>query len=77
VEAFHSVGDALDSFEVTLSIEPVNRSETFSLRTAAEAKRLCGSVGHSRLGVTIDTFYANVKATWFFSDHFCTPKDRL
>jgi D-psicose/D-tagatose/L-ribulose 3-epimerase len=46
---------------VQLSIEPVNRSETFFLRTAAEGKALCDEVGNPRIGVTIDTFHANIE----------------
>ncbi len=41
VEAFQSVCEVLDSCNVTLSIEPVNRSETFFVRTAKEASALC------------------------------------
>lgn len=61
VEAFQSLGEVLDANQVTLSIEPVNRSETYFLRTAAEAKQLCEDVGHPRIGVTIDTFHANIE----------------
>jgi D-psicose/D-tagatose/L-ribulose 3-epimerase len=61
VEAFQSIGDTLDACSVTLSVEPVNRSETFFLRTAKEARALCEAVGHSRIGVTIDTFHANIE----------------
>ncbi len=61
VEAFQPFGAYLDSNQMTLSIEPVNRSETFFLRTAAEARRLCEAVGHPRIGVTIDTFHANIE----------------
>lgn len=61
VEAFVSLTDLLDSYQVTLSVEPVNRSETFFLRTAAEAVELCEAVNHPRMGVTIDTFHANIE----------------
>ena len=61
IEAFQSLGDTLDRCDVTLSIEPVNRSETFFLRTAKEAKALCEAIGHARIGVTIDTFHANIE----------------
>ncbi|HEV2324869.1 MAG TPA: sugar phosphate isomerase/epimerase [Terracidiphilus sp.] len=61
VEAFQSLGPLLDSNQITLSIEPVNRSETFFLRTAAEARRLCEAIGHPRIGITIDTFHANIE----------------
>jgi D-psicose/D-tagatose/L-ribulose 3-epimerase len=60
-EAFQSLGETLDACGVTLSIEPVNRSETFFLRTAKEALALCQAVGHPRVGVTIDTFHANIE----------------
>lgn len=61
VEAFQSLGQMLDAHEMALSIEPVNRSETFLLRTAAEAKRMCEAIAHPRIGVTIDTFHANIE----------------
>ncbi len=61
VETFRAISDTLDSYQVNLSIEPVNRSETFFLRTAEEAKRFCQSIGHPRIGVTIDTFHANIE----------------
>jgi D-psicose/D-tagatose/L-ribulose 3-epimerase len=61
VDAFQSVCDVLDSCDVTLSIEPVNRSETFFVRTAREASSLCDSIGHPRFGVTVDTFHANIE----------------
>lgn len=61
VEAFQSLESILEATDMTLSIEPVNRSETFFLRTAAEAKQLCESIGNPRIGVTVDTFHANIE----------------
>jgi D-psicose/D-tagatose/L-ribulose 3-epimerase len=61
VEVFQALESALEQNDMTLSIEPVNRSETFFLRTTAEAKRLCDSIGSSRIGITIDTFHANIE----------------
>lgn len=61
VEVFQSLSTVLDANDMTLSIEPVNRAETFFLRTAAEAKRLCSAIGNPRIGVTIDTFHANIE----------------
>jgi D-psicose/D-tagatose/L-ribulose 3-epimerase len=61
VEAFQKLEDVLDANDMTLSIEPVNRSETFFLRTADEAKQLCESIGNPRIGVTVDTFHANIE----------------
>jgi len=61
VEVFQRLEGVLESTNITLSIEPVNRSETFFLRTASEAKRLCERIGNPRIGVTIDTFHANIE----------------
>ena len=61
VEIFQKLGDALDANDMTLTIEPVNRSETFFLRTATEAKALCDAIAHPRIGITLDTFHANIE----------------
>ena len=61
VEIFQRLGDVLDANRMTLAIEPVNRSETFFLRTATEAKALCDEIAHPRIGVTLDTFHANIE----------------
>lgn len=61
VDVFQNLGDLLDAHDLTLSIEPVNRSETFFLRTICEAKALCEEIGHPRVGLTIDTFHANIE----------------
>ena len=61
VDAFRRLESVLDSTDMTLSLEPVNRSETFFLRTAQEAKQLCERIGNPRIGVTVDTFHANIE----------------
>lgn len=61
VEHFQSLGDTLKQHEMTLGIEPVNRSETFFLNTTAEACSFCDEVGNPRIGVLIDTFHANIE----------------
>lgn len=61
VECFQHVGDLLDAHEMNLSIEPVNRSETFFMKTAVEAKAFCDAVDNPRIGITIDTFHANIE----------------
>jgi D-psicose/D-tagatose/L-ribulose 3-epimerase len=61
VDIFQRLGDVLDANSMTLTIEPVNRSETFFLRSAAEAKALCEAIAHPRIGVTLDTFHANIE----------------
>ena len=61
IEAFQSLGVALDAHEMRFSVEPINRSETFFLCTAAEARALCEAVDHPCVGITIDTFHANIE----------------
>jgi D-psicose/D-tagatose/L-ribulose 3-epimerase len=61
VECFQGLADVLDAREMTLSIEPVNRFETFFLNTAAEAINFCKAVGNCRFGITLDTFHANIE----------------
>ena len=60
-EVFQGLGETLDARGVMLSIEPVNRAESFFLHTGEEARALCEAVGHARVGVTIDTFHANIE----------------
>jgi D-psicose/D-tagatose/L-ribulose 3-epimerase len=61
VAFFQRLGGALDAHEVDLAIEPVNRSETLFLRKTSEAARLCEEVQHPRIGITLDTFHANIE----------------
>jgi D-psicose/D-tagatose/L-ribulose 3-epimerase len=51
----------LEKYGITLSIEPVNRSETFFIRTAEDGVRFCKAVSHPLVGITIDTFHANIE----------------
>ena len=61
IEIFQKVSAVAAAHGITLAVEPVNRSETFFLRTASDALRLCEAVAHPSLGVTIDTFHANIE----------------
>ena len=61
VEAFQAVESTLETNDLILSIEPVNRSETFFLTKAVDAQALCSEIGNPRVGVTIDTFHANIE----------------
>lgn len=61
VECFQSLGDLLNAHNITLALEPVNRSETYFLTTSAETARLCKEVDHPDIGVLIDTFHANIE----------------
>jgi len=61
IDAFHQLTSTLDAYKLDLSIEPVNRSETYFLTTAHDATALCDAIDHPRIGVTIDTFHANIE----------------
>ena len=61
VDCFQFLGEVLDAHDLSLAIEPVNRSETFFLNSAAEAAELCDAIDQPRVGITIDTFHANIE----------------
>jgi D-psicose/D-tagatose/L-ribulose 3-epimerase len=61
VDCFQRLGDTVSAHQLTLTLEPVNRSETFFLKTASEARMLCDAIDHPRIGITIDTFHANIE----------------
>ena len=46
---------------VRLVLEPLNRYETDFLRTSAEALDLVAGIGHSQLGLLLDTFHMNIE----------------
>ncbi len=55
VEAFQVIGDQLDAVGLELALEAMNRFESFFLPTAVEGVRLCEAIGHSRIGLLLDT----------------------
>ena len=61
VEGLQSLGETLDTAGVTITLEPLNRFETFFLNTAADAVRLCDEVGHPRVKIAFDTFHGNIE----------------
>ena len=61
VEELGGLVPALERYDVTLAVEPLNRFETYFLNTMADARRLCDQVGSSRVGVLGDTFHANIE----------------
>jgi D-psicose/D-tagatose/L-ribulose 3-epimerase len=61
IDAFQQLGSTLDSNKLDLSIEPVNRFETYFLNTVQDAMALCEAIDHPRIGMTIDTFHANIE----------------
>lgn len=61
VECYQLLSPALESYEVTVAIEPLNRFETYFLNTAEDAAALCDQVNHPNVGVLLDTFHANIE----------------
>jgi D-psicose/D-tagatose/L-ribulose 3-epimerase len=61
IECFQELGPVLQTYDVTLAIEPLNRFETFFLNTLADAAALCDAVGDPDIGVLLDTFHANIE----------------
>ena len=61
IDAFQQLCPTLDANKLELSLEPVNRSETYFLTTVKDATALCDAIDHPRVGVTIDTFHANIE----------------
>jgi D-psicose/D-tagatose/L-ribulose 3-epimerase len=61
VEGLQSLGDTLRKFDVTLAVEPLNRFETYSLNTAADAAVLADAVDHPNVGILYDTFHGHIE----------------
>ena len=61
VECYHGFVDVLESYGVSIAIEPLNRFESYFLNTGADAVRLCDEIGHPNVGILFDTFHANVE----------------
>jgi D-psicose/D-tagatose/L-ribulose 3-epimerase len=61
VECIQGLGPTLEKNGVTLAIEPLNRFETFFLNTVSDAADFCDAIGHSNIGVLVDTFHANIE----------------
>ncbi len=59
--AFKAVQQELESFDVTLGLEAINRFETDLLNTSAEAVAMANAVNSDRVGVLLDTFHLNIE----------------
>jgi D-psicose/D-tagatose/L-ribulose 3-epimerase len=61
VDSWQQLGPVAAAAGVEIGIEPLNRFETYFLNTAADAARFCDEVGHSSVGLLLDTFHANIE----------------
>jgi 5-keto-L-gluconate epimerase len=61
LECVRRCAEYAGSLGVTLGIEPINRYETNYLNTVAEALGFVEMVGHSNVGVLLDTFHMNIE----------------
>lgn len=61
VEFHQALGPALDDADIILGVEPLNRFETYFLNTAADAVKFVSEIGHSKIGILLDTFHQNIE----------------
>ena len=61
VECYQSLGETLESYRISIALEPLNRFETYFLNTAAAATALAAEIDHPAVGVLFDTFHANIE----------------
>lgn len=61
VEGLQSLGETLAANKVVLTLEPLNRFETYFLNTAVDAVALCDAVNHPNVGIALDTFHGNIE----------------
>jgi D-psicose/D-tagatose/L-ribulose 3-epimerase len=61
VESWQQIVEATAGGGVAVAIEPLNRFETYFLNTDADGSKFCDEVGHSNVGLLVDTFHANIE----------------
>ncbi|GMU91488.1 MAG: hypothetical protein AMXMBFR4_05460 [Candidatus Hydrogenedentota bacterium] len=60
-EGLKAVGEHAEGSGVTISVEPLNRFETYFLNCEADAAALMNAVGMNNVGILYDTFHANIE----------------
>jgi D-psicose/D-tagatose/L-ribulose 3-epimerase len=61
VQGLQVVGACASTTDVLLSVEPLNRFETYFLNCQADAARLVDAIGMPSVGQQYDTFHANIE----------------
>lgn len=60
-EAHRHLGERASRHGIILSLEPLNRFETYFLNTAAQARAYVDLVGHPAVRIMYDTFHSNIE----------------
>lgn len=60
-EAHHAMAERAQAAGIFLSVEPLNRFETYFLNTAAQAKSYVDSVSHPAMRLIYDTFHGHIE----------------
>jgi D-psicose/D-tagatose/L-ribulose 3-epimerase len=61
IEGLKALGEHAKGSKVKISIEPLNRFETYFLNTQAQSAALLDQVGMANVGHMYDTFHANIE----------------
>jgi D-psicose/D-tagatose/L-ribulose 3-epimerase len=61
VEIYQSLEAELNSYDVQVCLEPLNRFETYFLNTTVDAIRFCDEVDNANVGILWDSFHANIE----------------
>jgi sugar phosphate isomerase/epimerase len=65
LETLHRAAEKAAHAGVRLVLEPLNRYESDVVNTAAEGLALIGEVGHSHVGLLLDTFHMNIEESTY------------
>lgn len=60
-ENLQKVGEHAEGSGVTISVEPLNRFETYFLNCQSDAAALIDDVGRDNVGILYDTFHSNIE----------------
>lgn len=61
IEALKVVAKEAEQLDIYISLEVLNRYETFILTDCAEAKEYCERIGSTHINILLDTFHMNIE----------------